>query len=68
MKKRTDIKLTIYQDKRVIIENYHKLLDLNEDLIKVDGYAIIGKFLKINQMDSYMIEVVGTVNQVLIEG
>jgi hypothetical protein len=68
MKKDSNIKLSIYADRRIVIENYDKLLDLNEDTIKVDIYTIVGKFLKLKQMDSYMIEVIGTINQVIIEG
>jgi hypothetical protein len=67
MKKAENIKLSIYSDQRIIIENYGKLMDLNEDLIKVDIYTILGTFLKINQMDSYMIEVIGTISQVIID-
>lgn len=67
MKKAENIKLSIYSDQRIIIENYGKLMDLNEDLIKVDIYTILGTFLKINQMDSYMIEIIGTISQVIID-
>jgi len=67
MKKSINIKLSIYSDSRIIIENYDKLLDLNEEMIKVDIYTITGKFLKLKQMDSYMIEVIGTISQVIIE-
>lgn len=63
-----NIKLVVYKDKRVLIENYHNLLDLNDEVIKVDIYTIIGNYLKIVQMDSYIIEITGNINQVLIEG
>jgi hypothetical protein len=68
MRRNARIKLSLYQDNRIVIENYNRLLDLNEEYIRVDIYTIVGKFLKINQMDNYMIEVIGTINQVLIEG
>ena len=51
-----------------MIENYRRLLDLNEELIRVDIYTIVGKFLKLTQMDSFMIEVLGAIQQILIEG
>lgn len=60
------IKLSIYNDERIVIENYRQLIDLNEDIIKVDIYTIVGQFLKLKRMDSYMIEVVGTVGQIII--
>ncbi len=63
-----NVKLVVYKDKRVLIENYHNLLDLNDEVIKVDIYTIIGNYLKIVQMDSYIIEITGNINQVLIEG
>lgn len=62
------IKFSIYGNKRIVIENYRRLLDLNEELIRVDIYTIVGKFLKLTQMDSFMIEVLGAIQQILIEG
>ncbi|MDD4000086.1 MAG: YabP/YqfC family sporulation protein [Bacilli bacterium] len=68
MKKDLEIKLTVYQNQRIVIENYRQLLDLNEEIIRVDIYEIIGKFLKLTRMDNYMIEVIGTIDQVVIAG
>lgn len=68
MRKGSDLKLTIYHNERIVIENYNQLLDLNDELIRVDIYTIVGKFLKLTQMDSYMIEVLGSIQQVHIEG
>lgn len=68
MRRSGKIKLSIYQNNRIVIENYQRLLDLNEEYIRVDIYTIVGKFLKLIQMDNYMIEVIGTIDQVLIEG
>jgi len=67
MKKDLNVKMSIYNDERIVIENYRQLVDLNEDLIKVDIYTIIGRFLKLKRMDNYMIEVVGTVGQIIID-
>lgn len=66
MKVSSNIKLSIYSNNRIVIEDYDKLLDLNENLIKVDIYSIYGKFLKLKQMDSYLIEIIGEVHQVII--
>ena len=67
MKKDLNIKLSIYSNQRIIIEDYNKLLDLTDNLIKVDCYSIYGKFLKLKQMDSYMIEIFGEIHQVIID-
>ena len=67
MKNYMNVKITIYADKRIVIENYNKLYDLSENLIKVDIYSIYGKFLKLKQMDNYMIEIFGDINQVIID-
>jgi len=66
MKNGNELKLTLYGDGRIVIENYQKLLDLKEELIKVDIYTIVGNFLKLTRMDSYMLEVVGSIHQVLV--
>lgn len=67
MKSNSNIKLSIYSDNRIIIEDYHKLLDLSDGLIKVDFYSIYGKFLKLKQMDNYMIEIYGEIYQVVLD-
>jgi len=66
MKNTTNIKLSIYSNQRIVIEDYNRLLDLSENLIKVDIFSIYGKFLKLKQMDSYMIEIFGDIHQVII--
>lgn len=64
--KNTNVKISIYNDKRIVIEDYNKLLDLTDSLIKVDIYSIYGKFLKLRQMDNYMIEIFGDIDQVVV--
>ena len=64
--KNTNVKISIYNDKRIVIEDYNKLLDLTDSLIKVDIYSIHGKFLKLRQMDNYMIEIFGDIDRVII--
>jgi len=66
MKNEINVKISIYNDKRIIIENYQKLLDLSENLIIVDIYSIYGKFLKLKKMDNYMIEILGNIERVII--
>lgn len=64
--KNTNVKISIYNDKRIVIEDYNKLLDLTDSLIKVDIYSIYGKFLRLKQMDNYMIEIFGDIDQVVV--
>lgn len=66
MRNLENLKITIYNDKRIIIENYNKLLDLTENLIRIDIYTIHGNFLKLKQMDNYMIEILGEITRVVI--
>lgn len=60
------IKLSIFNNQRIIIENYSELLDIDEELISVDIYTISGNFLKISKMDNYMIEIQGIIRQIII--
>ena len=66
MKKVSNIKLSIYLDSRIIIENYSELKNISENEICVDLYVITGSFLKINRMDNYMIEINGSISQIII--
>ena len=66
MKLNSKIKLTIYKDEKIIIENYQELKDINEEYIIVDLYRIAGTFLKIKKMDNYMIEITGTMSAINI--
>ena len=61
MKINSKIKLTIYKNEKIIIENYQELKDISDDEIIVDLYRINGSFLKIKKMDNYMIEILGSV-------
>lgn len=60
------IKLSIFNNQRIIIENYNELLDIGEELISVDIYTISGNFLKITKMDNYMMEIQGIIRQIII--
>lgn len=66
MKKTNNVKLSIYLDNRIIIENYDELSSIGENEIKIDIYHIVGEFLKIHRMDDYMIEINGKINQIII--
>jgi len=66
MKLNSKIKLTIYKNEKIIIENYHELKDISDEVIIVDIYRITGSFLKIKKMDNYMIEILGTMSAINI--
>ncbi|HOA64120.1 MAG: hypothetical protein GX203_05630 [Acholeplasmataceae bacterium] len=66
LNKFNQLKLSIYEDKRIIIENYQELIDITEEQITVDYYTIVGTFLKITTMDDYFMEIKGTVRQIII--
>ncbi len=54
-------KLSIYNNERVIIENYDNITELLNDNIIVDKYVINGENLKIKQIDEYYIIIVGKI-------
>lgn len=66
MKINNRVKLSIYKDEKIIIENYQDLNDITESTIVVDLYTINGNFLKIRKMDNYMIEISGKISQIII--
>lgn len=55
------IKLIIYNNTRVVITNYLKLKEIEEEAIQIDNVIINGSSLKLKSMDEYMIEVVGKI-------
>lgn len=60
------IKLSIFNNQKIIIENYNELLDIGEEKVVVDIYTISGNFLKVSKMDNYMIEIEGIIRQIII--
>lgn len=66
MKINNKVKLTVYKDEKIVIENYQELKDIGDEFICVDIYKITGNFLKIKKMDNYMIEINGVLNAISI--
>ena len=64
--KNSKIKLSIYGNERIIIENYDNLMDISDLEIIIDDYKIIGDFLKIRRMDNYMIEINGKISSIIV--
>lgn len=62
----TEIRLKLYQNQRILIENYRKLKDLSEDMIVVDNYCITGTFLKITKMNDFTMEIYGKIKEIIV--
>ena len=52
----TDHKLKIYNDRKLILENYLEIKEISKELIIIDQYYIIGKKLTINLLNQFIIE------------
>lgn len=66
MRKNHNSKIIVYNNTKVVIENYDNIIDLNNDLIKIDIYELYGRNLKVKQIDSYYIIIEGLLTQILI--
>ena len=60
-------KLKIYDYHKIILENYSKIYDISEESIIIDCYKIIGKELKINLLNQFMIEIYGNIEEIKIK-
>lgn len=60
-------KLKIYDYHKIILENYSKIHDISEESIVIDCYKIIGKELKINLLNQFMIEIYGNIEEIKIK-
>lgn len=64
--KNKDLKITIFYNSKVIIENYNNLIDINETLIIIDNYKIKGTNLQIKEINDYLIIIIGIINNIEI--
>ncbi len=60
------IKLSLFSDKRIIIERYKLIKEISDDKIIIDDYIINGKILKIKLMNNYMLDINGEVKSIEI--
>ena len=65
-KNKNNIKLSIYNNTKIVIENYNNIIDLNDNKIIIDNYNIIGNNLKIPSIDEYYIIITGLINNINI--
>lgn len=67
MKKSKDnIKISLYNNTKIVIENYNKIIDLNDNIVIIDNYEIKGLNLKIANIDEYYIIINGKINNLCI--
>lgn len=64
--KNKDLKITVFYNNKVIIENYNNLIDINETLIIIDNYKIKGTNLQIKEINDYLIIIIGIINNIEI--
>lgn len=62
--KNKDLKITIFNNNKIIIENYNNLIDIKETSIIIDNYKINGKNLQIKEIDDYLIIIYGIINNI----
>lgn len=57
-------RIIIYNNEKVIIENYKAIIDLSNNYIIVDKYYIKGENIKIKEMDDYYINIFGNIKTI----
>lgn len=62
--KNKDLKITIFNNNKIIIENYNNLIDIKETLIIINNYKINGENLQIKEIDDYLIIIYGIINNI----
>lgn len=61
-----DLKLKLFENEKIIIDNYQKLHDFQKDYLIVDQYLIKGDFLKISKMDEMTVEIYGKIKEIKV--
>lgn len=64
--KTINLKLKLYENNHIVIENYRKLYDFQSEYIMIDNYLITGNFLKISKMDGSVMEIEGTISEIKV--
>lgn len=62
--KNKDLKITIFNNNKIIIENYNNLIDIKETSIIIDNYKINGENLQIKEINDYLIIIYGIINNI----
>lgn len=59
-------KVSLYNNEKVVIENYNNIHDIENNYIIIDNYKIEGLNLKIKQIEEYFIIIIGLINNIII--
>ena len=65
--KNINTKLSLYNNNKLVIENYINLLDISDSKIIIDKYTINGNNLKIKEMNNYYIVIIGIIDNICLE-
>lgn len=58
------LKLILYDNYKVIVENYNELKEITNEKIIIDCYFIFGQNLKIVTIDEFLIQINGKINNI----
>ena len=59
-------KVSLYNNEKVVIENYNNIHEIDNNYIIIDNYKIEGSNLKIKQIEEYFIIIIGLINKIII--
>ena len=59
--KSNNIKISLYDNRNIVIVNYNRIISLEEEVIIVDKYVIKGYDLKVKSIDGEMIKIAGII-------
>lgn len=60
-------KITLWDNQKIVFENYQKLRDISNEIIKIDKYIVKGKNLKIEELNRFIIKIYGEIKELIVE-
>lgn len=60
-------KITLWDNQKIVFENYQKLSDISNEIIKIDKYIVKGKNLKIEELNRFIIKIYGEIKELIVE-
>ncbi len=60
-------KITLWDNQKIVFENYQKLNDISNEIIKIDKYIVKGKNLKIEELNRFIIKIYGEIKELIVE-
>lgn len=55
-------KVTIMNRSKVMIQNYDKIIEINDEVIRLSKLKILGQNLKLKTISKYFLEITGKIN------